>query len=694
MRVSFPCLLIFLWSTAALSEEWKEIKPPLTRQYAPYFFERVAALETFADASRWQAAQHGESAPGTVSLDAGRNADEKALRVHYELAGREGLEYVDIAGNVPLPDDVTAVGLWIKGGAHPLPARLRVLDANGECYQYNLQPLQPGKWILSVVSLDAPGELWGGDRNGHLNRPLRVTSIIFEKLGTGLPAQGDLWIADLASYRLKPERMQPHGLRLFVPPEQKFLVYEPSQPIRVAVALRPEEQKNLLAEPVPITATLVDPFGNVLQQQKLLLRDNRPLPINVPIAEAGAYDLRIRLAGREEDWDAPWADFRFAVLSPLPEQTEESPFGVMTHFAHAWPRSIMPLIVKAGIKYIRDEIYWSSVEQQKGQFHIEEKFRRYVPEAQQLGLEPLIILAYGNKYYDEGDFPTSPAAREGFARYAATIAREFPTIRYFEIWNEWTVGVGMQRGGKPADYPPLFLAAAQAVRAVRPDATIIGVGGELASEHLPEMLAQGAGAAMDAFSMHPYMYPYLPGEFFRQTLALAQSRAEAAAGKKLPLWITEIGWPTHLGAKGSDWLHQAHCLVRALLLALAQGTHRIFWYDFKDDGLNLKYNEHNFGLVHHEEFFWAPKPAYVAYAQLIRMLQGRRLVKYTSHPTGLRFIFIGPHDRLIVWMGSALDKPRIHFSPSACVFDMFGRPIRHKGSLTGTGYPVYIVSPH
>jgi len=39
-----------------------------------------------------------------------------------------------------------------------------------------------------------------------------------------------------------------------------------------------------------------------------------------------------------------------------------------------------------------------------------------------------------------------------------------------------------------------------------------------------------------------------------------------------------------------------------MLIALANHTEKICWYDFKDDGLDLNYNEASFGMVHHEQF--------------------------------------------------------------------------------------------
>jgi len=698
----------------SLAEDWREIKPPPTRQDVSDTYERMATLDLLDDVTKWRGADHGQSAQASVSTGEGRTPGTKGLRVIYTFTGRPGLEYVDVAGNVPIPDETTAVGLWMKAGdptaqpalpppgaplppgytmrGHGLPARLRVLDANGECFQYNLRDLKPGEWVLGVASLDNPGVHWGGDNNGKLDRPCRVASFVFDKIVNSPTAQGELTIAEFGSYRIIPERLQPHGIKLFVPPTQSLLVYDLNQPITLAAAPDPAD-KAMAALPVRLSATLVDPFGKTLKTEAVTLAGTTPTPLELAPQEQGAYDLRLRVAGKEDDPDAPWADFRFAVLPAPPTQDEKSPWGVSTHFGQHWPLAVMTMIARAGIKFYRDEISWGNVEREPGKLVVPDRFREYIAEGRRLGLEPLIILDYANKLYDEGNFPVTPETRAAFARYATTLATELPAIRFFEVWNECprTSGMGGRRG-TAADYAPLYLEAAKAVRAANPQATVIGIGGEWDGKAFGDMMGQGAGAAMDGFSIHPYMYPGLPGEGFAKHLTTDAERAEAAAGKPLPLWITEIGWPTELDGRGSDWLHQARCLVRTMLIARANGTQKICWYDFKDDGLKLTYNENNFGLVHHEQFGLAPKPAYVAYAHLINILHGRKLVRHDLSPNGHWVMRLeGPNDVVdIFWTEQATDRRAVG-AEALRVENMFGQPI-HTGAVPISPDPVFVFS--
>jgi len=667
---------------AGFAQDWKEIKTPPTRRDVTQTFERGDLLDPLDDVARWQRLTHGQSAEATVVPGDGPEAGQKALRVAYEFTGADRLEYVDIGGKVPLPDGTEAVGLRMKGGKDPLPARIRVVDAGGETHQFDLGTLVPDRWTLGIAPLTGGGH-WGGDNNGKLDPPLTLASILFDKLGAGFTSKGELTIAELATYRKVPGVLEPHGIKVFVPSDRSLLVYEPGQAVQIAVE----------ADAPELTARLVDPFGRTLQESKAPLKTGEPTPISLTPEAPGAYDLQLRLAGREDVPTAPWADFRFAVLPPLRPTPEDGAFGVSTHFGQRWPLSVMPAIERAGIRVYRDEISWGAVEPEKGTLAIPDWCREYIEEGTKHNLEPLIIADYSNRNYDDGGFPLSPEARAGFARYAGTLARELqPHLRYIEVWNEWCGGCGMGKTGTAEGYAPLFREAAQAIRAENPEATVIGIGGEWDGKAFPQMMADGAGAAMDAFSIHPYHYPSLAGPWLRDHLNTASDQAAAAAGKPVPLWITEIGWPTQMDARGSSFLHQARCLVRMMVVALTSGTKLIVWYDFKDDGLDLTYNENNFGLVHHQDYLLAPKPAYAAYAHLVASLRGRKLADQQVTPDGLwRTTYRGDNGSVTI-LFTAEQGQRLPFRvpDKAQVEDMFGQPIAAQGQIEVTWDPVFV----
>ena len=77
-------------------------------------------------------------------------------------------------------------------------------------------------------------------------------------------------------------------------------------------------------------------------------------------------------------------------------------------------------------------------------------FDNLVDQALQAHLQPLLILDYGNRFYDSGDKPASPQALSAFARYAAFVVLHFKgKVHMYEMWNEWNTTTGNTHAGTP-----------------------------------------------------------------------------------------------------------------------------------------------------------------------------------------------------------------------------------------------------
>ena len=282
---------------------------------------------------------------------------------------------------------------------------------------------------------------------------------------------------------------------------------------------------------------------------------------------------------------------------------------------------ILELIKDAGIGWIRDEVYWSEVEKEKGVFRFPPAYDHYLRAAQARGIQVLLILDFGNALYSgaEKGAPATEAERQAFARYCREVVKRCPPfgVRHYEIWNEPNASMFWRPQPNPEDYAKLLEAAYKSCKEADPGATVLGCstsGTDL--DFIGRVLAAGGGRFMDAVSFHPYCQP-LPPE--KKLLTDISKLKGLAPGK--PLWITEFGYPTYAGAAGVDEETQANYLVRAFLLArTSPAIERVSWYDFQNDGEDRAEAELNFGLVRKNR---APKPAYGAcktMASLVRDL--------------------------------------------------------------------------
>ncbi|WZL79745.1 FN3 associated domain-containing protein [Eubacteriales bacterium mix99] len=308
--------------------------------------------------------------------------------------------------------------------------------------------------------------------------------------------------------------------------------------------------------------------------------------------------------------------------------------GTQTHFGHRRGDrdKNLPIAAQAGIGWIRDEMFWGDAEKVKGQVEILPEWDEYIDTAIANGLKPLAELDFGNDLYGGGG-PVTEEALAAFCNYCVVIAKHFEgRVRHFEIWNEWNGG--MDTNGTVDQYSRMLVAASKAIKEVVPDAYIIGgvtAGADIA--WLQQMIDYpGAYEAVDAISMHPYCYPSSPenGNVAGSVEQLSHIFGNRAAK---PIWLSEIGWPTHTGISGvSETLSGAYA-VRLYTWALANPdkVEHIFWYDLQNDGTDETYNENNFGLIRSwlpdDSVPWAAKANYAALSAFTSMISDAEFVR-------------------------------------------------------------------
>ena len=287
-------------------------------------------------------------------------------------------------------------------------------------------------------------------------------------------------------------------------------------------------------------------------------------------------------------------------------------FGAQTHFGQLRTDvdDVLGLIKGAGIGWIRDEVYWSEVEKEKGIFKFPPAYDHYLRAAQSRGIQVLLILDFSNSLYSvsEKHAPAADPERRAFARYCREAVEHCTPlgVRHYEIWNEPNASTFWKPQPDPEGYARLLETAYPAVKEADPGATVIGcstAGVDL--DFIGRVIRAGGSRFMDAVSLHPYCQP-LPPE---HRLLTDMAKLTRLVPEK-PLWVTEFGYPTHSGAAGVNEEAQANYLVRAFLLARTfPSIARFFWYDFQNDGEDSDEGEFNFGLIRMNR---TPKPAYEA----------------------------------------------------------------------------------
>lgn len=458
-------------------------------------------------------------------------------------------------------------------------------------------------------------------------------------------------------------------------------VFTPGQPINFT----------LQADAAKAHWRVRDFFGNDTASGDLTLQNGTAV-FHPQIRGMGYFRLDISLDGQA---GSPAQVQSALAIVPTPDPpAEDSPFGVMTHFAQGWPTDIIPLIAKAGIGKIRDEQPWRAVEKQRGQYIYPPRLTDYMAELKAQKIDPLIILAFSNPLYDNDKTPFDDEGRAGYAAYAAAVAQRYRgQVTALEVWNEYNGSFcdGPCRSDRPAYYTAMLKQAYKSLKAANPSAVVAGGAAvPIPMDYFEGLFRNGALDAMDAVVIHPYRKVEGAEERIEEL-----RQAMARYGKPKPIWATEFGDIPDMKKSRDD---VARYLVRMSTALLASGTERIYWYLLKDfrefAGMGLLLSETD------PAGRYVPAPAYAAYANLVKQLGGAHFVRReTSDPQIRVYLFSkGGSELRVAWAAEGTAKYEIRGNASLRQVDMMGNakilePQNGAVSIPLDGNPIYLTEP-
>lgn len=299
-------------------------------------------------------------------------------------------------------------------------------------------------------------------------------------------------------------------------------------------------------------------------------------------------------------------------------------FGVNIHFTHPEPGE-MEMIAALGIKWVRMDLAWDSVEREKGRYDFS-AYDHLAAALEKNGLKALFILDYGNSLYDGGLAPHSPEGRAAFSRFATAAIDHYRGKGFlWEIWNEPNLDRFWRPKAKAEAYVALAGEVTRAVKAALPGEALIGP----ATSHLPEgflkkVVRSDFFPLWSGITVHPYRRGKAPESVQGDYAGLRKTLAKNVTGEAPPILSGEWGYSNRFSGLNDE--KQGMFLARMWLVNLAQGVPLSIWYDWRN-GPNPKEKEDNFGLVRHAYRPEArpvlePKPAYEAARALIRNLEG------------------------------------------------------------------------
>ncbi|HEX2948359.1 MAG TPA: sugar-binding protein [Armatimonadota bacterium] len=557
------------------------------------------------------------------------------LHYHFDTLATPAPQYVALNFSNTIPGQLHRLVFAIRGNGAGEAIVIRLMDSTGETHQYTVGKVTFTGWQeLTFDPNSAKPFCYGGDGNKKLDYPISLRSLIIQ---TPAPAAGDITIdairADADDVVVVPPitgniQLQQSNGYFWGGKEAKTTGVVTMTTVAVSPVKFPAVIRLLNEKEEPICE---------LWKGTATLQAATPFQQNISLAlpRYGIYFIDAQVDGKScARTSACW----------LPEAAPiwpESPFGICEHFAN-WSIDKIPekfdLLKRMGAAWTRDDLLWWRVEKPDGQFIYPPANDQYLQEIKGTGITPYFILGGLHPSFRKGLPPTTPDDLAAYGRFCQdAVGRYKNDVHTWEIWNEPNIKFGWNITPDAEKYAALLKAGSQAVKSADPNAKVSGcVTANIDFDYIERVLKAGGGQYMDVLSIHPYRYPTMPemSGHVNEMRAL-QDLLNKYNTTSLKVWISEVGYPTHIGDTGVSEALAAAYLVRFSLLSLQfPCVERIFYYDFQDDGDTPTYNEHHFGMIHRD---YSAKVSYAAYNTMVRMLANKTFVR--NYPTNSREIY-------------------------------------------------------
>lgn len=326
------------------------------------------------------------------------------------------------------------------------------------------------------------------------------------------------------------------------------------------------------------------------------------------------------------------------VLTPKKEVRWADFLGVNAHFLWFEPSVYQRQIerLKAlGLNWVRIDLHWDQHEPQEGKYRLgmvdalmdevaKENLRALV---YMVGSAPFASSAPSGAEFHDQYPPKDPAV---FADRMAMLAKRYPQVAAWQVWNEPNIPSFWRPHEDAAGYGRLLQASFQALKSAAPQKPVV-IGGMAYYSQMPvkkglmleELGKNGAFNLGAVVAYHPYSeFPEGDNpreqDFIART-SMGNTRLRTAGVKQI--WATEWGWSSYAGPKEMQALigesGQADFLLRRLALMSTQDFDKVFLFALSDLDSRASVRDQSYGLLTRDAM---PKPSYLALERFLKIM--------------------------------------------------------------------------
>lgn len=376
----------------------------------------------------------------------------------------------------------------------------------------------------------------------------------------------------------------------------------------------------------------------------------------------------------------------------------DNPYGVCAHvdlegFDGQFIDKEFRMLKTLGINNVRVDFRWSIIRNT-----LDQKIEKYdhldlvMKKARQYDINILPILGYT---LNDGTKPW--VEKTAWASYLRSIHRRYgDLIHNWELWNEQNL-----QQVSPIDYCQLAVQTKTQLGLLNPgDKLLFGGLGGIDIDYLNSLVKQDSNVFSNfhIMNLHYYVHDGGPEWLIEQVFPKLQKFMSDTNISDMSVWMTETGnstynlkrgWPKRDYACSEE--EQAEWLARDILICLAAGMDKVYYYQLRAYEKDSVGGENHFGLLHKD---LDPKPALAAYKQLIKMcpsgskrptLKRKGEVYVCSWETSLGMPVTA------FWTRKELVPIKIKARKEAICYDLYGKKIKLRKVRMASSQLYYVV---
>lgn len=356
--------------------------------------------------------------------------------------------------------------------------------------------------------------------------------------------------------------------------------------------------------------------------------------------------------------------------------------GVNAHFLWFTPEQYkqqMQRFHALGLEWVRVDLHWDRHEPSEGRYRLGE-LDEVVDSLKQEQLKSVFYLVGSAPHATSApsgsptpdQFP--PKQAQVFAERMAMLARRYPSIDAWQVWNEPNLPSFWRPHEDAEAYGRLLQQSTQALRQVDPNKPVVMGGmayysqmpvkGGLMLESLGKLGVQQLGTII---AYHPYSQtPETDEPGKRDFILRSQQLNQMLRGVQVPaIWATEWGWSSYAGPIELQELigeqGQADYVLRRLALMSALDYDKLFLFALSDLDSRASARDQHYGLL---DLQGKPKPVYLALQRFLQIsgprLQPADAPQLSALPNDLYAISWTREDGKNLWLFWSASGAEVH----------------------------------